>query len=166
MKTRRTLIQRFRCWPSAVVHSSRRHARSFSWTLGNRPPSIFHVSKDGFQGSRRNRCSWAITQWRGWKTSATSHHCRLEPSEVSLSPRGREPEPHHPVPNCSARRTPGSIPMYGNSRTRRGTGSVLSVSSPPLPMVGKQRLRTLPDRQRPIAEILAGVRPRDFEGCQ
>jgi hypothetical protein len=38
--------------------------------VDTRPPSIFHVSKDGFQGSRRNRCSWAITQWWGWKTSA------------------------------------------------------------------------------------------------
>ena len=45
--------------------------------------------------------------------------------------------------------------MYGNSRTRRRTGSVLSVPSPPLPLVGNQRLRTLADRQRPLAEIFA-----------
>ena len=47
--------------------------------------------------------------------SAAGHHCRLEPSEVSVSPRGRKPEPHYPVPDCDACRTPGSILMYGNS---------------------------------------------------
>ncbi len=58
----------------------------------------------------------------------------LVPSEVSISPRGREPEPHHPVPDCAACRAPGSIPMYGNSRTRRRTGSVLFVPSSPVPL--------------------------------
>jgi hypothetical protein len=41
--------------------------------------------------------------------SAAGHHCRIEPSEVSISPRGRKPEPHYPVPDCGACRTPGSI---------------------------------------------------------
>src|SRR6266852_7791480 len=78
--------------------------------------------------------------------SATRHHCRLEPSEVSLSPRGCGPEPHHPVTDCRACRTPGSIPMYGNSRTRRRSGSVLSVPSSPVSLVGDQRSRTLSER--------------------
>jgi hypothetical protein len=63
-------------------------------------------------------------------------HCRIEPGEVSISPRGREPEPRHPVPDCGACRTPSSIPMYGNSRTRRGGGSVVSVPGSPLPLAG------------------------------
>ena len=61
-------------------------------------------------------------------------------------PRGCEPEPHHPVTDCSACRTPGSIPMYGNSRTRRRSGSVLSVPRSPVSLVGDQRSRTLSER--------------------
>ena len=68
---------------------------------------------------------------------------------------GTNPNRIYPVVDCGACWTPGSILMYGNSRTGRRTGSVLSVPSPPLPLVGNQRLRTLADRQRPLAENFA-----------
>ena len=80
--------------------------------------------------------------------STVGHHCRFEPSEVPLSPRGRKPEPHHSVTDRNACWTPGTLPVYGNSRTGRGACGFLSVPSSPLPLAGNQRSRALPDRQQ------------------
>ncbi len=62
----------------------------------------------------------------------------LSQVESPYSHGGGKPEPRHPVPDRSACRTPGSIPLHGNSRTRGRTGSILSVPSSPLSLVGDQ----------------------------
>jgi hypothetical protein len=85
MKTRRTLIRSPREWQmasAAVRHPAIPVLAERGGTqlktlravilVDTREQNPFDIPRlmDGFQGSRRDRSSWVITQWRGWKVSA------------------------------------------------------------------------------------------------
>ena len=78
--------------------------------------------------------------------SAARDHSRSEPSEVSPSPRRRQPESHDAVSDRRTGRFTGSVPVHGDPRTGRRDGRLVPLPGSPVSLAGSQRPWPIPSR--------------------